>query len=126
RRQPVDDSAFHLRGYSVRIERAAAIDRAGHAAHAHGAGLDLHLGDPRGDRVERFGEREAAPAVCALQRSAPGGSARRRLEHAPMARRALEAREPVLQWILARRVRRLVEERLDEESIVAVPDAAPE
>ena len=58
--QRKDDSAFHLRGDGIRIDRIPAIDHAYDPFYPERGVDDLDVGDLRDDGMKTFGQRDAA------------------------------------------------------------------
>ena len=78
-------------------------------------------------RIARIGEADGdAPRAAGGKRRAPAGLARGQFEHRLVARGLAEQAAPELEGILARGVRHLVHEALDDEPVLRGTDRAPE
>src|SRR6266849_9190717 len=126
RGEAVDDRALDLALDDVGIYRHAAVHRCHDAMYLwRSVGTDRDLRDLRAPTAE--GKHYGDAAVNAGgQRLAPAGFFRGELERASGARLLVEERTPELERILARRVRELVDEALQKETVLRVSDRAPE
>ena len=85
---------------------------------------DLDFRDFGHDRAEALDQRDPATA-SRRRRRAPARHLGSLVERSEMSRRVRQQVAPVLQRILARRVRQLVDERFGEEAVLRVRDRAP-
>ena len=121
-----DDAALHLRHDGIGIDGDAGVDDADDAVDVHLADVgDRDLGDLRHVASERVVHAYAAAASVA-QRLAPAGNFRRAVQDVQRARIIAEHRAAVLDGVLFRDRRQLVDEALDDVDVVRGADAAPE
>src|SRR5207302_4139607 len=120
------DRALDLALDDVRVHRHAAIHRGHDAVHLRRAvRTDRNFRDLRAPAAEREHHCDAAVNPGG-KRLAPARFFGGELERALAARLLAEERTSELERILARRVRKLVDEALQEETVLGVPDRAPE
>src|SRR6267143_880792 len=126
RGEAVHDGALDLAPDDIGVYRHAAVNRGDHAVHLRRA-VRAHrdLRDLRAPAAEgkHYGE---AAVHASGQRLTPARFFRGELERASAARLLAEEGAPELVRILARRVRELVDEALQKETVLRVPDRAPE
>src|SRR2546422_59400 len=126
RGKAVHDGALNLAPDDIGVYRHAAVHRGDHAVHLRRA-VRAHrdLRDLRAPAAE--GKHYGDAAVNAGgQRLTPARFFRGELERASAARLLAEGGAPELVRILARRVRELVDEAFQKETVLRVPDRAPE
>src|SRR2546425_11542376 len=126
RGEAVHDGALDLAPDDIGVYRHAAVHRGDHAVHLRRA-VRAHrdLRDLRAPAAE--GKHYGDAAVNAGgQRLTPARFFRGELERASAARLLAEEGAPELVRILARGVRELVDEAFQKETVLRVPDRAPE
>src|SRR5690606_24672060 len=118
RREAEDDAGLGLGLDRVGVDRLAAIDGGDDAVNLQFAGrADGNFGNLRDDRLEGFLDGDAASMTCGQRRS-PARLPRRKLQRRKMARAVLQQRAAELERVLARFMRKLVDEALGEESVL--------
>src|SRR5712691_73610 len=124
--EAIDDCAFDLAPDDVRVHGHAAVHRCHDAMYLwRSVGTHRDLRDLRAPAAE--GKHYGDAAVNAGgQRLAPARFFSGELERAPASRLLAEEGAPELVRILARRVRELVDEAFKKETVLRVPDRAPE
>src|SRR2546430_420304 len=126
RGEAVYDRALDLALDDVRVHRHAAIHRGDDPVHLRRAvRTDRDLRDLRAPAAEGKYHRDAAVNPGG-KRLAPARFFGGELERALAARLLAEERTSELERILARRVRKLVDEAFEKETVLRVPDRAPE
>ena len=92
--------------------------------HLDGSVFNRHLGHLRNEAAEGFMHGHATCAPL-FQRAAPAGFFRHQVQHAQVPRMLGQQAAPVIQRILARGMRKLVDQAFHREGRVAVADRAP-
>src|SRR5438445_1331040 len=124
--EPVRDRTLDLALDDVGVHRHAAVHRGHDAVHLRrSVRADRDLRDLSAKAAEGLHHRDSA-VNAGGERLAPAGFFGGELERALVARLLAEERAPELERILARGVRELVDEALEKETVLRVPDRAPE